>query len=138
VGPIRIAIVVVRNARGDFFVHRRRADKRVFPGLYGLGAGGRIEPHETPEQGARRELREETGIDAAPTPVEAFAFVSGGVPYTVHLYEVRHEGPIAHCEAEWSDSGWETAEQVGARLQRGELCPDTAACLLRLDPRGST
>jgi 8-oxo-dGTP pyrophosphatase MutT (NUDIX family) len=127
VSDIRIAIIVVRNARGDFFVHRRRADKRVFPGLYGLGAGGRIEADETPLQGARRELREETGIDADPEPVIAFPFTSGGVHYMVHLFEVRHEGSIANHHAEWSWSGWESPDQVAARLARGELCPDTAA-----------
>jgi len=128
VPEIRIAIIVVRNARGDFFVHRRRDDKRVFPGLYGLGAGGRIEPHETPTQGARRELLEETGIDAEPVPVIAFPFTSGAVHYTVHLFEVRHEGPIPNHDGEWSWSSWESAERVATRLARGELCPDTAAC----------
>lgn len=131
---IRIAIVVIRNRRGELFVHRRRVDKRVFPGMFGLGAGGRIEPGESPEDGARRELREETGVDAAPTPVISFPFTSGGVRYTVHLFSLLHDGPIGNHDPEWSWSGWESLDEVHARRARGELCPDTAACLSWLEP----
>jgi 8-oxo-dGTP pyrophosphatase MutT (NUDIX family) len=60
-----IAAIILRNRRGGYFVHQRSASKRLYPNLYGLGAGGRIEFGEEPLAGAVRELREETGIDVS-------------------------------------------------------------------------
>lgn len=59
--------VIIRNSRGEFFVHQRAANKKMFPNLYGPGCGGHIRQGETPAQAARRELHEETGIEARPT-----------------------------------------------------------------------
>jgi len=36
----RIATIIIRNQAGDFFVHQRKENKKTFPNLFGLGAGG--------------------------------------------------------------------------------------------------
>ncbi len=53
------ACVILRDARGAILLQRRTDD-----GLWGL-PGGAMEPGETLEETARRELREETGLEAA-------------------------------------------------------------------------
>ena len=62
-----VAIIFIRNAAGDFFVHQRLATKETFPNRYGLGAGGYVDAGETPHSAAQRELFEETGLE---TPVQ--------------------------------------------------------------------
>ena len=126
-----IAIVLIERSDGALFVHRRRDDKWVFPGLHGLGAGGRIEPGETPAQGAQRELLEETGLEAPVRPITHFVFDNEGVRYQVHLFHVQAQGPIQNHDAEWSSSGFRSQAQVDALLAAGELCPDTAECYRR-------
>lgn len=128
---IRIAIVLIRNRAGDYFVHRRLASKRVFPGLWGLGAGGRIEPHETPEAGAARELFEEAGLATSLSPVAAFPFESGGVRYMVHCYATEAEGPIPNHDPEWSSSRFVSEQELDGLVADGQLCPDTTECLRR-------
>ena len=54
------ASVVVLEDRGRWLV-QRRPSTGLLPGLWEF-PGGRIEPGETPEAAARRELREETGL----------------------------------------------------------------------------
>lgn len=128
---IRIAIVLVTNPRGEYFVHRRAENKPVFPGLWGAGAGGRIEDGEAPLQGAARELAEETGLATPISPIASFPFESGGVHYTVFAYHTESDAPIENHDAEWSESHFASRAQVLAMLAAGEFCPDTAECLRR-------
>lgn len=51
----------VRNA-DDVLLMKRAAHKRVFPNQYN-GLGGHIERDEDPLSGARREIKEESGLD---------------------------------------------------------------------------
>ena len=58
---IRAAVIVLEE-RGRWLV-QRRADTGLLPGLWEF-PGGRIERGESPEEAARRELYEETGLEA--------------------------------------------------------------------------
>ncbi|HYA55029.1 MAG TPA: NUDIX domain-containing protein [Thermoplasmata archaeon] len=57
---VRAAVVVLME--GGKVLVQRRPSNGLLPGLWEF-PGGRIEPHETPEAAARRELREETGAE---------------------------------------------------------------------------
>ena len=49
----------------DLYVHRRAADKRIFPSLYDMFVGGVSLADEEPELTARREVAEELGLSSA-------------------------------------------------------------------------
>jgi mutator protein MutT len=53
--------VLVRDGR--VLLGLRRADRATYPGVWDL-PGGHVEPGESPPAAARRELREELGIEA--------------------------------------------------------------------------
>jgi 8-oxo-dGTP pyrophosphatase MutT (NUDIX family) len=65
--PVRAAIVVLRS-EGRVLLLQRHPFDRAYPDPSGQGLwclpGGKIDPGETPEQAATRELYEETGIQA--------------------------------------------------------------------------
>ena len=58
--------LLVRNGRGDIFVHRRTDTKDVYPGMYDVAAGGVITAGEDPDAAAAREAEEELGVHGVP------------------------------------------------------------------------
>lgn len=56
--------ILVKHADGDYLLMKRDLSKPAWPGYYEASAGGAVQKGETLLEGARRELREETGIIA--------------------------------------------------------------------------
>ena len=54
--------VLIRHQDGEFLLMQRDPEKDVFPGCLEASAGGSALAGETPEQAARREMFEETGL----------------------------------------------------------------------------
>jgi mutator protein MutT len=81
-----------------FLITRRAATLRNHGGQWAL-PGGRIDPGETPEQAARRELQEEVGVACGPDSVlgllDDYATRSGFVitPVVIHVGMVRELVP---------------------------------------------
>ena len=55
--------VLIRHTDGDFLLTLRDPHKEVWPGCLEASAGGSALAGETPEEAARREMREETGLE---------------------------------------------------------------------------
>src|SRR3954469_17965502 len=67
--PHAATAVLVRNSRGQVYLHRRTDTKDVYPGLYDVWAGGGADAVGEPYAPARRELAEElrvTGVQLVP------------------------------------------------------------------------
>ena len=56
--------ILIRHRDGDFLLTVRDPNKDVYPGCLEASAGGSALAGETPEEAARREMREETGLTA--------------------------------------------------------------------------
>ena len=127
----RIAIVIIRRKNGDYFVHQRLPSKRQYPSLFGVGAGGKFEPGELPEQAAVREMREETGLSGEVTALFSLEYREPGLLHELSVFEITTDEAPGHDASEWQWSGWLTADELDALAKGDQLCPDTAALLRR-------
>jgi len=125
-GPTRDAsVVVARDDNGLVAVLSAH-----FPdhgGDYLFLPGGRREPDETPEECARRELREESGVIAEVwRPLGSYALTLAS-PARVHLYEARVLtcGPqeLTPTEEDFTLTWWPMAEALHAAARGRFLLP---------------
>ena len=124
--------VVVRNSRGEIYVHRRTDTKDVFPGCYDLAAGGVVAAGEDPDDAAVREAAEELGVRGVPLrPLGVTRYADERTTYVAFLYETVYDGPITHQSQEVAWGAWMTPEQVLARLDdpAWPFVPDSRALL---------
>lgn len=84
----RVAHVLVWNPDGELFLQKRSARKDIQPGKWDTSVGGHLLPGETPAEGAKREAREELGIE--------------GIELR-HAYQYILRSPQ---ESEWVDTYW--------------------------------
>jgi 8-oxo-dGTP pyrophosphatase MutT (NUDIX family) len=98
-------IVVVVRRDGELLV-MRRAPERL--GYWSIVAGG-VEPEETPQEAAQRELLEETGLQAEvrPLPVSLSYSLLDDPPAIRARYAPGIERVTVHAFVADADPGWE-------------------------------
>jgi 8-oxo-dGTP pyrophosphatase MutT (NUDIX family) len=98
-------IVVVVRREGELLV-MRRAPERL--GYWSIVAGG-VEPEETPQEAAQRELLEETGLEAEvrPLPVSLSYSLLDDPPAIRARYAPGIERVTVHAFVADADPGWE-------------------------------
>jgi len=122
----RAVHVLAFNQRGQVFLQMRSRNKDQCPCLWGSSAAGHLDCGETYAQAARREFREELGIEAPPL-TELFRLppsASTGWEHVV-VYGCRCDGPF-HLNAEEIDRGeWLDPESltVAVRSQDPAFTP---------------
>ncbi|MEK7194082.1 MAG: NUDIX domain-containing protein [Patescibacteria group bacterium] len=51
------------NSKGELLLQKRASDKQAYPNLWDISVGGHVSAGETSLEGARREMKEELGLD---------------------------------------------------------------------------
>ncbi|ULR49531.1 NUDIX hydrolase [Streptomyces deccanensis] len=131
----RAVFVLVRDAEGRIFVHRRTATKLVFPALYDMFVGGVVGAGEAYDDAALREAEEELGVPGLPRPDPLFKFLyddGAGRTWWSAVYEVRCTSPVNPQveEVDWHE--FLTEAEVEQRLGEWEWVPDGTAAYERL------
>jgi isopentenyldiphosphate isomerase len=131
--------VIVRDPHGRIYVHRRSDRKDLAPSHYDVAAGGVLLYGETPEQGARRELREELGIEGVTLEaLPGVRYEDATVRCFLHAFTATYDGTVRHLDGEVVWGAWMTLDELAARLRREDwlFVPDTLALLRALGEAG--
>ena len=131
----RAVHVLVFNARGEIFLQKRSLKKDCFPGLWDSSASGHLEPGESYDACALRELREELGLALTSPPTRLFKI--DACPQTgqefVWIYRCQAEGSFQLHPEEIERGDWFGSEHVNRWM--AERPGEFASALLLLWPR---
>ncbi|HEU4840587.1 MAG TPA: NUDIX domain-containing protein [Ilumatobacteraceae bacterium] len=125
----RAVFVVVTSSAGALLVHRRSDAKDLWPGRWDVGVGGVVGAGESWADAARRELAEEVGVDAVPTPLHAGTYADADVDLVGRCYRVVHDGPISFPDGEVAEARWVDAAGLDVLLATEAFVPDSLALL---------
>ncbi|WP_405537737.1 NUDIX domain-containing protein [Streptomyces antimycoticus] len=130
----RCVFIRARDAQGRIFVHRRTAEKLVFPSLYDMFVGGVVGAGEGYDEAALREAEEELGVRGLPAPVPLFSFLYETPEHTwwSGVYEVRCELPVDPQAEEVAWHAFLTEDELTRRLPAWEWVPDGREAYRRL------
>lgn len=134
----RATHVLIFNARGQVFLQKRSATKDCHPGVWDSSASGHLNPGETYDACAVREVEEELGVRLPATPQPLFkinACMATGQEF-VWVYRAVAEGPFTLHPEEVSDGGWFTPAQVERWLSEDpeDFAPSVGVIWARLRP----
>jgi len=110
----RAVHVLVFNKRGELFLQKRSMRKDCFPGTWDSSASGHLDCGEGYDACARRELREEIGLEWS-GPLERL-FKVDACPDTgqefVWVYRCADEGPFTLHPDEIDTGGWFSPDEL--------------------------
>lgn len=116
--------VAVFNRAGQLFLQKRADTKDIQPGKWDTSVGGHLQAGESPDTGARRELREELGVaDAELTRAYEFIWESPIETELVRTFAIVHEGPFSLQVEEISDGRFWGLEEIAAALPSNFATP---------------
>ncbi|MDQ6526765.1 NUDIX domain-containing protein [Nocardioides sp. LHD-245] len=123
-------LIVVRNSRGEVYVHRRTDTKDVFPGRYDFAAGGVLQAGEEPYDAAVREAAEELGVSGVELePLGEADYADEHTTYHAFAYTCVYDGPITWQPEEVAWGAWVGVERLREMVTRLPFVPDTLAVL---------
>ncbi|WP_202819124.1 NUDIX domain-containing protein [Actinosynnema sp. ALI-1.44] len=130
----RCVFVLASDAGGRVFVHRRTAQKLVFPSLYDMFVGGVVGAGESYDEAALREAEEELGVSglAAPVPLFKFLYETADHSWWSAVYEVRCTLAVDPQVEEVAWHAFLTVEELESRLPEWAWVPDGLEAYRRL------
>lgn len=121
----RVAHVLVFDRQGRLLLQKRAMSKDVQPGKWDTSVGGHLDPGESYEAAARREMFEELGIAGlALTFLHSYRMRSNFESENVSTFITCHDGPFSFSAIEIDEVRFWTAQEIDAALSSGILTPN--------------
>jgi isopentenyl-diphosphate delta-isomerase len=112
-----IARVLIFNDKGEVFLQKRAADKAIAPDTWDNSGGGHVDEGETHLDAAKRETKEELGIDGLDLEKNAEYYFEEenelGIMKTYNVvYRANYSGEFNFQEEEVAGGAWFDFEEV--------------------------
>ena len=129
----RSANVFVFNSKGEIFVHKRAKNLALYPGMLDVKMGGIVKAGESYEVAAKRELKEEAGIENAKLDyLFSFKFRGKQNNNNRKVFKCVYDGKM-NLQKEEVESGRFMKIAEAKRLQKeGKLSPSADAVFKEL------
>lgn len=116
----RAVHIFVINSKGQLFIQKRTMSKDLYPGAWDSSVGGNVGSGETYDYAAKRELKEELGIEVElelkhkleASPDTGWEFVN--------FYICKYDGPINIDPEEIEEAHFFDIQQIREDMESGE------------------
>jgi isopentenyldiphosphate isomerase len=122
--PHRCVYVLVFDSCGRLFVHLRTRTKDVYPAHWDVCIGGVLSAGESFDAAARREGREELGVDLEPRLLFPFQYADRRTVAHGTVYHAVHDGPFVLQPEELEYGEFVPTDELAGRFTRQPYCPD--------------
>jgi len=119
----RVINAFIINSKGQLWIPRRAADKRVFPLCLDVSVGGHVESGETYEQTFRRETMEELNIDINKADWRFLGHITPhehNVSAFENIYEIKMDEAPDYNKNDFVEYFWLTPRGLMEKLEQGD------------------
>lgn len=119
----RVVNGFVKNSRGEMWIPRRAANKRIFPLCLDMSMGGHVMSSETYEDAFKREMQEELNFDVDRSSGLFLGYLTpkkDGVSAYMKVYEVKMDEPPNYNKSDFVEYFWLTPKALFERIASGE------------------
>ena len=117
----RVAHVLVLNGKGQILLQKRSMKKDVAPGRWDTSVGGHVDPGESPEEAARREMLEELGVEGAIELLHSYIHSNAYETELVYTFLARREDGFKFDPAEIDEIRFWDLEEIRRSAGTGVL-----------------
>ncbi len=121
----RGVVIFIFNSKGEIFVHKRTADKKIYPNMWSMTCGGSAVSGEDFLEAAKRETTEETGVK---NPKLEFLFMdryrSKLDNVIADVYKLKFDGNIKIEKKEIEKGFFISVEELKELIKKEPFCPD--------------
>ncbi len=131
----RVINAFIRNSKGELWIPRRTATKKMFPLCLDVSVGGHVESGETYEQAFKRETKEETNLDIDDVP---YIFLGNltprehGVSAYQNVYEMKCSLAPNYNKDDFVEYFWIKPGELLERIEAGEKAKGDLPKLVRI------
>ena len=133
----RGVVIFIFNSKGEIFVHKRTADKIIYPSMFDMTCGGSVQSRETFDKAAARETTEESGIKS---PELQFLFddryKSELDNVLAKIYKVVYDGEIKIQKSEIVEGYFISITKLKELMEKEKFCPDSLQYFKKMDSIG--
>lgn len=131
----RVINCFIKNSKGELWIPRRVATKKLFPLSLDMSCGGHVSSGETYGEAFAKEMKEELNIDISLTSwreVGTFTPHRHGVGAFMKVYEVTQDETPGFNRDDYFEYLWITPEDLMKKLESGEKTKGDLPRLLKL------
>jgi isopentenyl-diphosphate delta-isomerase len=119
----RVINAFLVNSKGEIWIPRRAANKRIFPLCLDMSVGGHVESGETYEETFRRETLEELNIDTDKAQTRLLGHLTpqkDGVSAFMKVYEIKMDEAPNYNTDDFIEYFWLSPKVLFEKISQGE------------------